>query len=118
MIPDATEICLRIGSLTLSEHTSQSWSGRVLERRQPASRFRCALFTASSPEGLLLAVVKNPGIVVHDLHHSSPTVSLLNEAYPMSVQKMMRHQHHATTETHAEKVQRKRGGGRHADLGT
>lgn len=25
---------------------------------------------------------------------------------------------HATTETHAEEVQRKRGGGRHADLGT
>ena len=44
-------------------------------------------------EGLLLAVVKNPGIVVHDLHHSSPTVSLLNEAYPMSVQKMIRHPH-------------------------
>jgi hypothetical protein len=34
-IPAATEICLRVGSLTLSEHTSPSWSGRVPESRQP-----------------------------------------------------------------------------------
>jgi site-specific recombinase XerC len=57
-------------------------------------------------EGLLLAGVKKPGIVVHSLRHSTPTFALLNEANPTRVQKMMRHQHYATTEIYVEEVQK------------
>lgn len=57
-------------------------------------------------EGLLLAGVKKPGIVVHSLRHSTPTFALLNDANPTRVQKMMRHQHYATTEIYVEEVQR------------
>ncbi len=57
-------------------------------------------------EGLLLAGVKKPGIVVHSLRHSAPTFALLNDASPTRVQKMMRHQHYATTEIYVEEVQR------------
>ena len=57
-------------------------------------------------EGLLLAGVKKPGIVVYNLRHSSPTFALLNEANPTRVQKMMRHQHYATTEIYVEEVQK------------
>jgi len=57
-------------------------------------------------EGLLLAGVKKPGIVVHSLRHSTPTFALLNDANPTRVQKMMRHQHYATTELYVEEVQR------------
>ena len=57
-------------------------------------------------EGLLLACVKKPGIVVHSLRHSTPTFALLNDANPTRVQKMMRHQHYATTEIYVEEVQR------------
>lgn len=57
-------------------------------------------------EGLLLAGVKKPGIVVHSLRHSTPTFALLNDANPTRVQKMMRHQHYATTEIYVAEVQR------------
>lgn len=57
-------------------------------------------------EGLLLAGVKKPGIVVHSLRHSTPTFALLNNANPTRVQKMMRHQHYATTEIYVEEVQK------------
>ncbi len=57
-------------------------------------------------EGLLLAGVKKPGIVAHSLRHSTPTFALLNDANPTRVQKMMRHQHYATTEIYVEEVQR------------
>ena len=57
-------------------------------------------------EGLLLAGVKKPGIVVHSLRHSTPTFALLNEANPTRVQKMMRHKHYATTEIYVEEVQK------------
>lgn len=57
-------------------------------------------------EGLLLAGAKKPGIVVHSLRHSTPTFALLNDANPTRVQKMMRHQHYATTEIYVEEVQR------------
>lgn len=57
-------------------------------------------------EGMLLAGVKKPGIVVHSLRHSTPTFALLNDANPTRVQKMMRHQHYATTEIYVEEVQR------------
>lgn len=57
-------------------------------------------------EGLLLAGVKKPGIVVHSLRHSIPTFALLNDANPTRVQKMMRHKHYATTEIYVEEVQR------------
>jgi integrase/recombinase XerC/integrase/recombinase XerD len=57
-------------------------------------------------EGLLLAGVKKPGIVVHSLRHSTPTFALLNNANPTRVQKMMRHRHYATTEIYVEEVQR------------
>ncbi|OQW32355.1 MAG: hypothetical protein A4E20_13935 [Nitrospira sp. SG-bin2] len=57
-------------------------------------------------EGLLLAGVKKPGIVVHSLRHSTPTFALLNDANPTRVQKMMRHQYYATTEIYVEEVQR------------
>lgn len=56
-------------------------------------------------EGLLLAGVKKPGIVVHSLRHSTPTFALLNDANPTRVQKMMRHKHYATTELYVEEVQ-------------
>jgi hypothetical protein len=49
-------------------------------------------------EGLLLAGVKKPGIVVHSVLHPTPTFALLNDTNPAQVQKMMRHQHYATTE--------------------
>ena len=55
-------------------------------------------------EGFLLAGVKKPGIVVH--RHSTPTFALLNDANPTRVQKMMRHQHYATTEIYVEEVHR------------
>lgn len=57
-------------------------------------------------EGLLLAGVKKPGIVVHSLRHSTPTFALLNDANPTRVQKLMRHQHYATTEIYVEEVQK------------
>ncbi len=57
-------------------------------------------------EGLLFAGVKKPGIVVHSLRHLTPTVALLNDANPTRVQKMMRHQHYATTEIYVEEVQK------------
>jgi site-specific recombinase XerD len=57
-------------------------------------------------EGLLLAGVKKPGIVVHSLRHSTPTFALLNDANPTRVQKMMRHQRYATTEIYVEEVQK------------
>ncbi len=57
-------------------------------------------------EGLLLAGVKKPGIVVHSLRHSTPTFALLNDANPTRVQKMMRYKHYATTEIYVEKVQK------------
>jgi site-specific recombinase XerD len=44
-------------------------------------------------EGLLLARVKKPSIVVHSLRHSTPTFALFNDA-------------NATTEIYVEKVQR------------
>jgi site-specific recombinase XerD len=53
-----------------------------------------------------LAGVKKPGIVVHSLRHSTPTFALLNDANPTQVQKMMRHQHYATTEIYVEEVQK------------
>jgi len=37
---------------------------------------------------------------------STPTFALLNDANPMRVQKMMRHQHDATTEIYVEEVQK------------
>ena len=37
---------------------------------------------------------------------STSTVVLLNDANPTRVQKMMRHQHYATTEIYVEEVQR------------
>lgn len=55
-------------------------------------------------EGLFLAGVKKPGIVVHSLRHSTPTFALLNDANPTRVQKMMRHKHYATTEIYVEEV--------------
>jgi site-specific recombinase XerD len=57
-------------------------------------------------EGLFWAGVKKPGIVVHRLRHSTPTVALLNDANQTRVQKMMRHQHYATTEMYVKEVQR------------
>lgn len=57
-------------------------------------------------EGLLLAGVKKPGIVVHSVLHSTPTFALLNDTNPAQVQKLMRHQHYATTEIYVEEVQR------------
>jgi integrase len=57
-------------------------------------------------EGLLLAGVKKPGIVVHSLRHSTPTFALPNDANPTRVQKMMRHKHYATTEIYVEEVQK------------
>ncbi|MBL8075592.1 MAG: tyrosine-type recombinase/integrase [Nitrospira sp.] len=57
-------------------------------------------------EGLLLAGVKKPGIVVHSLRHSTPPFALLNDANPTRVQEMMRHQHYATTEIYVKEVQR------------
>jgi site-specific recombinase XerD len=43
---------------------------------------------------------------VHSLCHSTPTFALLNDANPTRMQKMMRHQHYATTEIYVEEVQR------------
>lgn len=65
-------------------------------------------------EGLLLAGVKKPGIVVHSLRHSTPTFALLNEANPVRVQKMMRHKHYSTTEIYVEEVQKLIGGAEEA----
>jgi hypothetical protein len=42
-------------------------------------------------EGLLLAGVKEPGIVVNSLPYSTPIFALTNDANPTRVQKMMRH---------------------------
>lgn len=56
--------------------------------------------------GLLLAGMKKPSIVVHSLCHSTPTFALLNDANPTRVQKIMRHQHYATTEIYVEEVQK------------
>jgi len=56
-------------------------------------------------EGLLLAGVKKPGIVVHSLRHSTPTFALLNDANPTRVQKMMRHKHYGTTEHYVREAQ-------------
>ncbi len=57
-------------------------------------------------EGSLLAGVKNPGIVVHGLRHSKPTLALLNDANPTRVHVMMRHKHYATTEVIVEEMQK------------
>ena len=57
-------------------------------------------------EGLLLADVKKPGIVVHSLRLSTPIFALFNDANPTRVQKMMRHQHYAITESYVEEVRR------------
>jgi site-specific recombinase XerD len=57
-------------------------------------------------EGQLLAGVKEPGIMVARLRHLTPTFALLNDANPTRVQKMMRHQHYATTEIYVEEVRR------------
>lgn len=65
-------------------------------------------------EGLLLAGVKKPGIVVHSLRHSTPTYALLNDANPVRVQKMMRHKHYSTTEIYVEEVQKLIGGAEEA----
>lgn len=43
---------------------------------------------------------------MHSLRHSTPTVALPNDANPTRMQKMMRHQHYATTEIYVEEVQR------------
>jgi integrase len=64
------------------------------------------LYSSVSAEGLMLAGMKKPGIVVHSLRHSTLTFALLNDANPTRVQKMMRHQHYATTEIYVEEVQR------------
>ena len=50
--------------------------------------------------------MKKPSIVVHSPGHSTSTVALLNDANPIRVQKMMRHQHYATTEIYVEEVQK------------
>lgn len=55
-------------------------------------------------EGWLFAGLKKPGIVIHSLWHSTLTFALLNDANPTRVQKMMRHQHCATTEMYMEEV--------------
>ena len=55
-------------------------------------------------DSLLLGGVKKPGIVVPSVRHSTPTFALLNDANPTRVQKMMRHQHDATTEIYVEEV--------------
>lgn len=65
-------------------------------------------------EGLILAGVKKPGIVVHSLRHSTPTYALLNDANPVRVQKMMRHKHYSTTEIYVEEVQKLIGGAEEA----
>lgn len=57
-------------------------------------------------EGLLLAEVKMPGIVVHSLRHLTPIFAFLKDANPTRVQKMMRHKHCATTEIYVEEVQK------------
>lgn len=57
-------------------------------------------------EKLRLAGLKKPGIVVHSLRHSTFTFALLNDANPTRVQKMMRHQHYATTKIYVEEVQK------------
>ena len=84
-------------------------SGRGNENGRPGRQDRRRLMTdewSLCSEGLLLAGVKKPGIVVHRLWHSTPTFALLNDANPTRVQKMMRHQHYATTEIYVEKVQK------------
>ena len=53
-----------------------------------------------------MAGVKKLSIVVRGLRHSTPTFALLNDANPTRVQKMMRHQHYATTEIYVEEVQK------------
>ena len=50
--------------------------------------------------------MKKPGIVIHSLRHSTPTFGLLNDANPTLVQKVMRHQHYATTKIYVEEVQK------------
>ncbi len=60
----------------------------------------------SVTEGLLLAGVRKPGILVHNLRHFTPTFALLNDANPILEQKMMRHQHYATTKIYVEEVQK------------
>lgn len=65
-------------------------------------------------EGLIVAGVKKPGIVVHSLRHSTPTYALLNDANPVRVQKMMRHKHYSTTEIYVEEVQKMIGGAEEA----
>lgn len=64
------------------------------------------LYSFVRADSLMLAGVKKPHIVVHGLPHSTPTFALLNDANPTRVQKMMRHQHYATTEIYVEEVQR------------
>ncbi len=56
-------------------------------------------------EGLLLAKVKHPGIVVHSLRHSAATYATVNGAPPSQVQRMMRHRHYATTEHYVREAQ-------------
>ena len=45
-------------------------------------------------------------IITEGLLYSTPTFALLNDANPTRVQKMMRHQHYATTEIYVEEVQK------------
>lgn len=87
-------------------------SGQVLtpEGRPLSTRAINRILT----EGLLLAGVKKPGIVVHSLRHSTPTYALLNDANPVRVQKMMRHKHYSTTEIYVEEVQKLIGGAEEA----
>lgn len=102
-------LAMRHGPLTGSEPLFASTAcldrgGNVVtaEGKQLSTRAINRIIT----EGLLLAGVKKPGIVVHSLRHSTPTFALLNDANPTRVQKMMRHKHYATTELYVEEVQK------------
>lgn len=44
--------------------------------------------------------------MVHSLRHSTPAVTWRNDANPIQMQEMMRHQHYATTEMYVEEVQK------------
>jgi len=49
--------------------------------------------------------MKEQGIVIHSLRHSTPTFALFNDANTTQVQKMMRHQRYAKTKIYVEEVQ-------------
>ena len=57
-------------------------------------------------EKILLAGAKNPGIVVYSLRHSTLTFVMLSNTNSRRVQKMMWHQHYATTERYVEEVRK------------